>query len=192
MAALSINALQRQISLLSAPHPKRLFVISQILGDTWPDPTRVSRRVGERTWEWGSSLHGLYFNMTEMHHWWLLFWEAATWLDIICTKKTSWLQSSGICDETNAQKLCCWHSNFDLIGLLSSNHIIPYYYNGIAEFAWEIAWFVVVFGINTTSDILKLWYVIWDNFEISRVVFMPNISYKSRYYLFILLPAKGL
>ena len=111
MAALSINALQRQLSLLSAPHPKLLFVISLILGDTWPDPTRVSRQVGERTWEWGCSLHGLHFNMTEMHHWWLLFWAAATWLDIICTKNTSWLQSSGICDETNAQKLCCWRSN---------------------------------------------------------------------------------
>ena len=33
---------------------------------------------------------------------------------------------------------------------------------------------------------------IWDNFEISRVVFMPNITYKSCYYLFILLPTKGL
>ena len=28
-----------------------LSVISQILGDTWPDPTRVSPLVGERTWE---------------------------------------------------------------------------------------------------------------------------------------------
>ena len=27
---------------------------------------------------------------------------------------------------------------------------------------------------------------IWDNFEISRVVFMPNVTYKSCYYLFIL------
>ena len=39
------------------------------------------------------------------------------------------------------------------------------------------------------------WYFkieIWDNFEISRVIFMPNITYKSSYYLFILLPAKGL
>ena len=34
--------------------------------------------------------------------------------------------------------------------------------------------------------------VIWDNFEISRVVFMPNITYKSCYYLFILLPTKSL
>ena len=40
------------------------------------------------------------------------------------------------------------------------------------------------------------WYfeivIIWDNFEISRVVFMQNITYKSCCYLFILLPAKGL
>ena len=33
---------------------------------------------------------------------------------------------------------------------------------------------------------------IWDNFEISLVVFMPNIMYKSCYYLFILLPIEGL
>ena len=33
---------------------------------------------------------------------------------------------------------------------------------------------------------------IWDSFEKSRVVIMPNIRYKSCYYLFILLPAKGL
>ena len=42
------------------------------------------------------------------------------------------------------------------------------------------------FGINNTSDISKLFYKIeiWDNFEISQVVFMPNIMYKSCYYLF--------
>ena len=33
---------------------------------------------------------------------------------------------------------------------------------------------------------------IWDNFEISQVVFMPNITYKSCCYLFMLLPEKGL
>ena len=32
----------------------------------------------------------------------------------------------------------------------------------------------------------------WDNLEISRVAFMPNITYKSCYYLVILLPAKRL
>ena len=31
-----------------------------------------------------------------------------------------------------------------------------------------------------------------DYFEISRVVFIPNITYKSCYYLFILLLVKGL
>ena len=37
------------------------------------------------------------------------------------------------------------------------------------------------------------WYFeIRDNFEISRVVFMPDMMYKSCYYLFILLPEKGL
>ena len=38
-------------------------------------------------------------------------------------------------------------------------------------FVLVIAWFVVIFGINTTNDISKLFYVIWDNFEISQ---MPN------------------
>ena len=33
---------KRQISHISAPPSNRLFVISQILGDTWPDPTKVS------------------------------------------------------------------------------------------------------------------------------------------------------
>ena len=37
-----------------------------------------------------------------------------------------------------------------------------------------------------------IWHKYQDNFEISRVVFMPNITYKSCYYLFIPLPAKGL
>ena len=36
--------------------------------------------------------------------------------------------------------------------------------------------------INTTSDISKLLNIICDNFEISRVVIMPNITYKSCYY----------
>ena len=31
---------------------------------------------------------------------------------------------------------------------------------------------------------------IWGNFEISQVVFMPNIAYNSCYYLFILQPEK--
>ena len=64
---------------------------------------------------------------------------------------------------------------------------------------WVIAWFVVIFGINTTSDISKLFYIIsrpvrrvkfWGNFEISRVLFMPYITYNSCFYLFILLPGK--
>ena len=36
--------------------------------------------------------------------------------------------------------------------------------------------------INTTSDISKLLNIICDNFEISRVVIMANITYKSCYY----------
>ena len=47
-----------------------------------------------------------------------------------------------------------------------------------------------IWHYNHDTDISKLLYVIWDNFEISRVIFMPNITYKSSYYLFILLPAK--
>ena len=39
--------------------------------------------------------------------------------------------------------------------------------------------------------VIRNWNEIWDNFEISRVVFMPNITYGSWYYLLILLPAKG-
>ena len=54
----------------------------------------------------------------------------------------------------------------------------------------KVIWFVVIFGINTTSDISKLFYIILGNFEISRVVFMPNITYNSCYYLFILQPEK--
>ena len=57
--------------------------------------------------------------------------------------------------------------------------------------------FLVIFGINTTSDISKLlyrisWAINLRQFGISQVVFLPNITYKSCYYLFILLPAKGL
>ena len=32
----------------------------------------------------------------------------------------------------------------------------------------------MIFGINTASDISKLLYVIWNNFEISRVVFIAK------------------
>ena len=34
----------------------------------------------------------------------------------------------------------------------------------------------VILGIHTTSHISKFLYVIWDNFEISRVLLMPNIT----------------
>ena len=36
----------------------------------------------------------------------------------------------------------------------------------------------------------KIVYINWGNFEKSRVVFMPNITYNSCYYLFILQPEK--
>ena len=54
MAALSTDLstpCREKNSHLSAPPPNLLFVISLILGDMWPDPTSVSWRVGERTWE---------------------------------------------------------------------------------------------------------------------------------------------
>ena len=34
----------------------------------------------------------------------------------------------------------------------------------------------MIFGINTTSDISKLSQITYNNFEISLVVFMPNIA----------------
>ena len=62
------------------------------------------------------------------------------------------------------------------------------------EVVSKIAWFLVIFGTNITSDISKLLYIIlrvvseiWDNFEISRVAFMLYITYKSchfRYFSF--------
>ena len=51
---------------------------------------------------------------------------------------------------------------------------------------WNECFFEIVID-NFTS---RLASEIWDNFEISQEVFMPNITYKSCYYLFILLPKK--
>ena len=45
----------------------------------------------------------------------------------------------------------------------------------------------MIFGINTTSCQAS---EIWGNFEISQVLFMPNIMYNSCYYLFMLQPEK--
>ena len=56
-----------------------------------------------------------------------------------------------------------------------------------AMFVYLIAWFVVIFGVNTTRDISK-----FETILKYHEVFMPNITYKSWYYLFILLPVKGL
>ena len=91
-----------------------------------------------------------------------------------------------------AEKISFWllirHHNYEAVILIVSEKT----FFASIELVSVIAWFVVIFGINTTSDISKLLKVIWDNFEISQVVFMPNITYKSCYCLFILLPAKGL
>ena len=34
----------------------------------------------------------------------------------------------------------------------------------------------MIFGINNTRDISKLYQITYNNFEISHVVFMPNIT----------------
>ena len=34
----------------------------------------------------------------------------------------------------------------------------------------------MIFGVNTTPDISKLTQITYNNFEISLVVFMPNIT----------------
>ena len=65
-------------------------------------------------------------------------------------------------------------------------------------YVWIIAWFIVIFRMNTTSDISKLLHVIsravrrvkFQDNEMSRVVFMPNITYKSCYYLLYYYPQK--
>ena len=44
---------------------------------------------------------------------------------------------------------------------------------------WYTVYFKIVAQLSTASEI-------WDNFEISRVVFMPNITYKTCYYFFII------
>ena len=49
--------------------------------------------------------------------------------------------------------------------------------------------FNCLLGVSSGDETLHLMFDIL--LEISRVVFMPNITYKSYYYLFILLPTKG-
>ena len=46
-----------------------LFVISQILGDTKPDLTKVSRRVGEKSWD---EVHSCHFLLVEWNNYFLL------------------------------------------------------------------------------------------------------------------------
>ena len=72
---------------------------------------------------------------------------------------------------------------------------LNYYCNSFACF--QLQRYAICIGNSMIcSDIWHKyheWYFeIWDNLEISRVVFMPNITNKSCYYLFILLPTKGL
>ena len=63
-----------------------------------------------------------------------------------------------------------------------------------SKFVQVMAWFVVIFGVNTASDISKLLYIIWDNLEISLVVFYAKNHEQIMllFVKFILLPAKGL
>ena len=60
-------------------------------------------------------------------------WDSTTH-DIICAKNTRWLQSAGICNETNAQKRSCWHCNIwpDWCTSHQSHYFLLY--NGIPEF----------------------------------------------------------
>ena len=50
----------------------------------------------------------------------------------------------------------------------------------------------LIFGIDTTSNISKLLYVILRAFRRVKFEKIYNITYKSFHYLFILLPTKGL
>ena len=60
-------------------------------------------------------------------------WDSTTH-DIICAKNTRWLQSAGICNETNAQKRSCWLCNVwpDWCTSHQSHYFLLY--NGIPEF----------------------------------------------------------
>ena len=90
--------------------------------------------------------------------------------------------------------LCCWYS----AGGRKTDRSKPgttagLYYSPMEVKNSEDSSGVISIGNSMIcSDISRLLIVIWDNFEISRVVFMPNFTYKSCYYLFILLPAKVL
>ena len=65
-------------------------------------------------------------------------WDSTTH-DIICAKNTCWLQSAGICNETNMQKRSCWHCNIwpDWCTSHQSHYFLLY--NGIPEL-WGNLW----------------------------------------------------
>ena len=89
--------------------------------------------------------------------------------------------------------LCCWYS----AGGRKTDRSKPGTTAGLYYFPMEVknsegsSGVISIGNSMICSDISRLLYVIWDNFEISRVVFMANFTCKSCYYLFILLPAKG-
>ena len=77
---------KRQISHVSTPPSNRLFVICQILGDTWPHPTRVSLSlscsVGQLL-ESALTMLGVFINAES--------WEGIEWFMIIlCYASRSW------------------------------------------------------------------------------------------------------
>ena len=66
----------------------------------------------------------------------------------------------------------------------------PHFDNDNSDFIKEYhSWY---FKIVSNFTRLTAREIVYNNFEISLVVFLPNITYKSCYYLFILLPAKVL
>ena len=94
----------------------------------------------------------------------------------------------------NVQKpICCWYS----AGGRKTDRRKPRTTAGLCYSPMEVknsegsSGVISIGNSMICSDISRLLYVIWDNFEISRVVFMPNFKYKSCCYLFIL-PAKVL
>ena len=60
-------------------------------------------------------------------------WDSTTH-DIICAKNARWLQSAGICNETNTQKRSCWHCNIWPDWYTSYQLHYSLLYNGIPEF----------------------------------------------------------
>ena len=116
---------------------------------------------------------------------------------LVCLKsqlhaKQICLPSNVVNNKNELWKTNCWANKF------SKNHNCNPFWSSLSLFS-RASFCICIFNSmicsdiwhKYQSDISKLLYLIWDNFEISLVVFMPNITYKSCYSLFILLPTKG-